>query len=72
MAMQETPFMKLVSQRLSVRRYKPLPVEKEKLMVCLEAARLAHSACNAQPYKFMVVYDPAAKEKLAEAAGKSE
>ena len=60
--------MKLVSQRRSIRKYKPLPVEKEKLLVCIEAARLAPSACNAQPYKFMVVRDPAAKEKLAKAA----
>ena len=66
--MRETPFMKLVSQRRSVRKYKPLPVEKEKLLVCVEAARLAPSACNAQPYKFIVVYGPAAKEKLAKAA----
>ncbi len=66
--MQETPFLKLVSTRRSVRRYKPLPVEKEKLLACLEAARLAPSACNAQPYKFVVVDDPALKDKLAEAA----
>jgi len=66
--MQETPFMKLVAQRRSIRKYKPLPVEKEKLLVCLEAARLAPTACNAQPFKFIVVSDPAAKDKLAEAA----
>lgn len=51
-----------------MRKYKPLPVEKEKLSVCLEAARLAPSACNAQPYKFIVVDDPAVKDKLAAAA----
>lgn len=66
--MRETPFLKLVSQRRSVRSYKPLPVEKEKLLACLEAARLAPSACNAQPYKFIVVDDPALKARLAEAA----
>ena len=66
--MRETNFLRLVSQRRSVRRYKRLPVEKEKLLVCLEAARLAPSACNAQPYKFIVVDDPAAKDALAAAA----
>ena len=66
--MQETPLLKLVSQRRSVRRYKPKPVEKEKLLACLEAARLAPSACNAQPYKFVVAYTPAEKDKLAKAA----
>ncbi len=66
--MTETNFLKLVSQRRSVRKYKQLPVEKEKLLICLEAARLAPSACNAQPYKFVVVDDPVVKDKLAEAA----
>jgi nitroreductase len=66
--MNETSFLKLVSQRRSVRKYKPRPVEEEKLQVCLEAARLAPSACNGQPYKFIVVNEPAAKNKLAEAA----
>ena len=66
--MPETNFLKLVSQRRSVRRYKPLPVEKDKLFACLEAARLAPSACNAQPYKFIVVDEPAAKAALAAAA----
>ena len=65
--MIETPLLKLVSKRRSVRKYKPLPVEKEKLLICLEAARLAPSACNAQPYKFVVVDDPAVKDKLAAA-----
>jgi len=65
--MLETPLLKLISKRRSVRKYKPLPVEKEKLLICLEAARLAPSACNAQPYKFIVVDDPAVKDKLAAA-----
>ena len=60
--------MNIISRRRSVRRYKPLPVEREKLLACLEAARLAPSACNAQPYKFVVVDDPSARDKLAAAA----
>jgi nitroreductase len=43
-------------------------VEREKLLLCLEAARLAPSACNAQPWHFLVVDDPALKEKLADHA----
>ncbi len=66
--MSETSFLELVSKRRSVRKYKPLPVEREKLQTCLEAVRLAPSACNAQPYKFIVVDDPAARDKLAAAA----
>jgi len=45
-----------------------VPVEREKLLYCLEAARVAPSACNAQPYKFIVVDEPQAREKLALAA----
>lgn len=44
------------------------PVKREDIMTCLEAARLAPSACNAQPWKFIIVDDKALKEKLCEAA----
>lgn len=60
--------MELVSKRRSIRKYKPLPVEREKLLLCLEAARLAPSACNAQPYRFIVVDEPELKEKVSKAA----
>lgn len=43
-------------------------MEREKLDLCLEAARLAPSACNAQPYRFVVLTDPAVKEKFCAAA----
>lgn len=66
--MDPNSFLKLAADRRSIRKYKPLPVEMEKLRYCLEAARLAPSACNAQPYKFIVVNEPAAREKLAKAA----
>jgi len=37
-------------------------------MDCLEAARLAPSACNSQPWKFMVVDDEGLKKRLCKAA----
>jgi nitroreductase len=43
-------------------------VEREKIEACLEAARLAPSANNVQPWRFLVVDDPELKERLAEAA----
>jgi nitroreductase len=58
-------FLDLVNRRFSARKYKNLPVENEKLMRCLEAARLAPSASNSQPWRFIVVDDPALKEKIA-------
>ncbi len=51
-------FLDLVKQRQSVRRYASKEVEKDKIHRCLEAARLAPSASNSQPWTFMVVDDP--------------
>jgi nitroreductase len=48
-------FLELVKKRQSVRKYSDKPVEREKLVRCLEAARLAPSASNGQPWKFVVV-----------------
>ena len=58
-------FLELVNRRQSVRRYDPRPVEPEKLQRCLEAARLAPSASNSQPWKFIVVNDPELLRKVA-------
>jgi nitroreductase len=58
-------FLDLVKKRQSDRKYLDKPVEKEKLMRCLEAARLAPSACNSQPWTFIVVNDPALKNDIA-------
>jgi nitroreductase len=55
----------LVRARHSVRSYAPVSVEREKLERCLEAARLAPSASNAQPWRFVVVDDPAVRERVA-------
>ncbi|MPQ44765.1 nitroreductase family protein [Clostridium tarantellae] len=48
-------FLELVNNRQSVRTYINKDVEKEKIIKCIEAARLAPSACNAQPWKFIIV-----------------
>jgi nitroreductase len=55
----------LIHQRQSVRRYTDTQVETEKLERCLEAAALAPSACNAQPWKFIVVDEPKLVKTLA-------
>lgn len=60
-------FLDMVRHRQSVRAYKPDQVEHESIERCLEAARLAPSACNAQPWKFIVVDDPDIKNALADA-----
>ena len=55
----------LILQRQSVRKYADKAVEPEKLGRCLEAATLAPSACNAQPWKFIVVDEAPLVKKLA-------
>ncbi|OGV62999.1 MAG: nitroreductase [Lentisphaerae bacterium RIFOXYC12_FULL_60_16] len=61
-------FLELVRQRRSVRDYRPDPVPRPLLEQCLEAARLAPSACNSQPWRFIVVDDPSLRTRVAEAA----
>jgi nitroreductase len=43
-------------------------VEREKIAACLQAARLAPSAHNAQPWRFLVVDDPELKDRLCRKA----
>ena len=58
-------FLDLVKARQSVREYLNKSVEREKIKRCLEAARLAPSASNSQPWSFIVVDDPKLKEAVA-------
>jgi nitroreductase len=60
--------MELIRARRSVRRYAERAVERSEIEECLEAARLAPSAENAQPWRFVVVDNPQVKERLAAAA----
>ncbi len=61
-------FLEFVSTRQSDRAFDPeRPVEKEKIERILQAARLAPSACNAQPWHFIVVDDADLKNKVADA-----
>jgi nitroreductase len=61
-------FTDLAKQRYSLRAYSKQPVERAKIECCLEAARLAPSACNSQPWHFIVIETPALRTKLAEQA----
>jgi nitroreductase len=57
-----------IRARQSVRSYLDRPIEKDKLVKLLEAARLAPSAANRQEGRFVVATDPAVRKKLARAA----
>lgn len=63
-----TPFQQLVRSRRSIRRYLPKPVEREKITACLEAARLAPSAENAQTWRFLVLDEPDLRSRFAKEA----
>ena len=58
----------LIQKRQSDRNYESRPVSREMVMKCLEAARLAPSACNSQPWKFVVVDDVALLPQMGAAA----
>ncbi len=58
----------LIRKRRSVRNYLDKPIPKEDILKCIEAARLAPSACNAQPWKFIVIDDRELKSKVGEKA----
>ena len=55
----------LMKKRCSVRKFEDRPVEEDKLLYVLEAARVAPSACNFQPWHFVVVREAELKHKIA-------
>lgn len=57
-------FLELVNKRNSTRKYAARPVARELIDTCLEAARLAPSACNSQPWSFIVIDDEAKKNEI--------
>jgi len=57
-----------IRQRRSIRTYLNKPVEHEKVLRLLEAARIAPSAKNFQEWRFIVVTDAARRRRLAQAA----
>ena len=61
-------FEELINKRQSDRKYTGQHVNRELIVKCLEAARLAPSACNSQPWKFVVVDDPDLLSSMADAA----
>ena len=58
-----------ILKRTSIRKWKAIPVEKEKIEKVLAAGRRAPSWGNSQPWRFIVVQDNTKKEELANAAG---
>jgi len=60
-------FYEVIRTRRSIRSYKPDPIPEDVLMRILEAARIAPSGSNRQPWKFIIVKNEELKRKLAAA-----
>jgi nitroreductase len=56
--------LELMKKRCSVRKYQDKPLEREVLLKVLEAGRVAPSACNKQPWHFIVVQEKGLKERI--------
>lgn len=61
-------FSELVKHRQSDRKYSDKPVEKEKILKCIETVRLSPSASNSQPWKFIIIDEPDLKNQIADCA----
>jgi nitroreductase len=57
-------FLDLARSRRAIRAYKLDPVPEEQLLQVLEAARVAPSACNNQPWHFIILRDSARREAM--------
>ena len=57
-------FKELATKRFSVRKYTDEPVSKEDIEYIMDCVRLAPSACNRQPWKFLLLTSDDAKEKI--------
>jgi nitroreductase len=57
-------FRELINTRYSVRAYKSEPVEEEKLQQVLDAARLAPTAANRQPFQLIVIHTAGREAEL--------
>lgn len=56
----------VIERRRSIRKFKPDPVPDEFVRALLDAARLAPSGTNIQPWRFVVVKDPETRQKIGE------
>lgn len=62
-------FYDVIMTRRSIRSYRADPIPEESLSRVLEAARIAPSGSNRQPWRFYVVKDPEKRRRVAQACG---
>jgi len=66
--MSKHKVLDIIQQRRSVRKFSDRPVQRELLLTCIEAARLAPSAENRQPWRFIILDDPGVRTEFCTAA----
>lgn len=69
---QPESFFDVVTKRRSIRKYKDIEIPDEHLIQMVEAARLAPSTNNTQPWRFVIVKDPETIELLSLVAGRQK
>jgi len=70
--LRATEFRDRMAARRSVRQFSPEPVPFALIENAIRCASMAPSGANQQPWKFLVVKDPAVKRKIREAAEAEE
>jgi nitroreductase len=63
--------LKAIKNRRTIRRFKPNPIDEEKIQMILDAGRWAPSFSNLQPWRFIVIKDQGLKNALDKAARES-
>jgi len=65
MQLPDSPILKAIHARRSVRHFVDAPVSRDLIMTAIEAASWAPSGLNNQPWRFAVIWDKIAQEALA-------
>jgi nitroreductase len=65
MQVLNSPILKVIHERRSVRHFVEAPVSRDLIITALEAASWAPSGLNNQPWRFAIIWDKASQEALA-------
>ncbi|MDI6812486.1 MAG: nitroreductase family protein [Deltaproteobacteria bacterium] len=65
MQISDSPILKAIHERRSVRQFMEAPVSRDLIMTAIEAASWAPSGLNNQPWRFAIIWDKALREALA-------
>lgn len=60
------PIIEAIRDRRSIRKYKADRIKDSDILQIIEAARLAPSGSNTQPWKFIIIKDDSTKKKIVE------